>query len=170
MWKDITGYEGLYQVSDDGHIRRILANGKTRPVKNRPSGNGYYTVCLSDHCKKKTFAVHRLVAETFLRVPTDMEVNHKDGNKLNNNVDNLEWVTQKQNQHHAIQVLSKNPWGKPPRKVNCLDAETGELIAKFDSVSEASRSLNNSNARSRITLVCQGQQKTAYGYKWKYAD
>lgn len=170
IWKDIKGYEGLYQVSDEGNIRRIYKDGKTKLLKNRPSAN-YYTVCLSDKCQKKTCAVHRLVAETFLDKPEGKtEVNHKDGNKLNNRVENLEWVTQRENCLHSMYQLNKNPFGKPPRKVKCIDPITDTIIAEFKSVTDASRSIGKMSARASITNVCQGYQQTAYGYKWEYME
>ena len=170
MWKDIKGYEGLYQVSDKGEIRRIYKGGRTKLLKLWQSAN-YYTVCLSDHCRKKTHAIHRLVAETFLEKPEYAEeVNHKDGNKLNNNVENLEWVTQRENNIHSIDVLGNNPFGKAPKKVRCIDIDTGELVAEYRSLMDASRSVGKASARASISLVCQGMQSTAYGYRWEYAD
>jgi hypothetical protein len=169
MWKDIKNYEGIYQVSDDGHVRRVLKNGNVRPVKNRDGV--YYTVSLSKNSISKSYSVHRLVAETFLNKPEGKaEVNHKDGNKHNNNLSNLEWVTQKENLIHAMEELNKFPWGKPARKVRCLDIETGNVVAEFPSLSDASKFLGKAYTRLGITHVCQGLQKTAYGYKWEYIE
>ena len=169
MWKDIKDYDGIYQVSDDGQVRRILKGGRTKPVKCKDGL--YYTVSLSKNGKYTSFNVHRLVAEAFLERPVGTtEVNHKDGDKHNNNLENLEWVTQKENLIHAMQQLNHFPWGKPPKKVRCLDKDTGELVAEFNSISDAARSLGNTGNRSGITLVCQGYQKSAYGYRWEYAD
>lgn len=170
MWKDIKGYEGLYQVSDKGQVRRFYKDRYPKMLKNRPSAN-YYTVSLSNKCAKKTFAVHRLVAETFLDKPEGAtEVNHKDGNKLNNRVENLEWVTQKENQQHAIKTLGLCPFGKKPRKVNCRDVSTNEIIIEYPSVSDAARQFGKMSARSGITQCCQGVRESAYGYRWEYAD
>ena len=169
MWKPVVGYEGFYEVSDQGEVRRIL-NGKTRNLKLWQSAN-YYTVCLSKNCQRKTKAVHRLVADAFLDKPDNAEeVNHKDGNKLNNRVENLEWVTQKENMIHSIEVLGNNPFGKPPKKVKCIDPNTGEVIAEYRSLLEAGKAMGNASARASITLVCQGYQASAYGYRWEYAD
>lgn len=172
MWKPIAGYEGLYEVSDQGEIRRLLNNGKTRNLKLWQSAN-YYTVCLSNKCARKTKAVHRLVADAFLVKPVTnepLEVNHKDGNKLNNKLENLEWITQRENMIHSIDVLGNNPFGKPPKKVKCLDPNTGEVVAEYRSLLEAGKAMGNASARASITLVCQGYQAKAYGYKWEYAD
>lgn len=170
MWKPVVGYEGLYEVSDLGEIRRILPNGTTRKLKLWQSAN-YYTVCLSNKCHRKTKAVHRLVADAFLNKPENAtEVNHKDGNKLNNKVENLEWVTQRENAIHSMDVLGHNPFGKPPRKVKCIDPDTGKVLAEYRSLLEAGKAMGSASARVNITLVCQGYQSKAYGYKWEYAD
>lgn len=169
MWKDIKGYEGLYQISDDGHVRRLLKNGRTKPVKNREGL--YLSVSLSKKSKRRSYNIHRLVAEAFLDRPANAdEVNHKDGNKWNNDISNLEWVSQRENMLHAMQQLNKFPWGKPPRKIRCLDKETGEVVAEFYSIAEASRVFGKGGLRSSVTLCCQGLQQTAYGYRWEYAD
>jgi hypothetical protein len=168
MWKDVKGYEGLYQVSDKGEVRRLLYN-KTRPVK--PRDGQYNTVTLSKNGIKKSHAIHRMVAEAFLERPQGAtEVNHKDGVKHHNNVENLEWVTQRENRLHAMNELNHFPFGKPARKVKCINADTGELIQEFPSLADAARAVGKMSARTGITLVCQGMQNKAYGYKWEYAD
>ena len=168
MWLDIKDYEGYYQISDEGKVRRILNGGSTREIKNRDGL--YYTVSLSKNGVKKSHNVHRLVAEHFLYRPEGTtEVNHKDGNKHNNNVNNLEWVTQKNNLLHAMNTLGVHPFGKPPRRVKCYDLE-GNFITEYPSVSAAARSTGKRNARVGITLSCQGEYKTAHGYIWQYAD
>lgn len=177
MWKDIKGYEGIYQVSDDGRVRRIY---DTVPPKILKGKDGLYpNVTLSVGCHKKSFNIHRLVAETFLEIPEgkNMEVNHKDGNKWNNDVSNLEWVTQNENITHSREVLKRGfgvtgTRGKKPRPVRCLDKETGELIKEYPSVSHAARSFpnNSANARVHITDCCSGKQMTAMGYRWEYIN
>lgn len=166
-WKDIRDYEGIYQVSDDGQVRRIN-NNSNRILKNKDGV--YLNVSLCKDGKKKSHNVHRLVADAFLLRPVGTsEVNHKDGNKHNNKVENLEWVTQKENLIHATDQLNHYPWGKPPKAVKCLDKNTGEVLSIYHSISEASRAVGKANARASITLVCQGLQSSAYGYKWEYA-
>ena len=169
MWKDIKGYEGLYQISDKGEVRRLLKDGRTKPVK--PRDGVYYTVSLSKDCKYTSFNVHRLVAEHFLEKTAEQtEVNHKDGDKKNNNVENLEWVTQKENLIHAMEQLNHYPFGKPNRRVKCINPETDEVVQEFYSLAEAARSIGKTSARVGITACCNGLQNSAYGYKWQYAD
>lgn len=168
MWKDIKGYEGLYQVSDKGEVQRLLKGGRTKLVK--PRCGLYPTVSLSNHCNKKSYLVHRLVAEYFLERPEGTtEVNHKDGNKWNNDLSNLEWVTQRQNIDHAVKELEAFKYGKTPRKVRCIDPYSGQIVEEFRSVSEATRAVGK-DSRQGITCCCQGRRITAYGYKWEYAD
>ena len=171
MWKDIEGYEGKYLVSDEGYVKRIYKNKPARILKNRSKDDGYCTVSLCVNGKAKTCSVHRLVANAFLERPEGTtEVNHKDGNKQNNNVSNLEWVTQADNRYHAMEKIGKPPFGKNARKVRCLDAVTGDVVAEYRSMSEAAKTIGTAYARPSINLVCQGLQQTAYGYKWEYAD
>lgn len=169
MWKDIKDYEGFYQISDEGQVRRLLKHGKTKLVKDREGK--YCTVSLSKKGVKKSYNVHRLVAEHFLEQPEGCtEVNHKDGNKRNNHISNLEWVSQRQNLLHAMSELNHFPFGKKPRRVRCMDMETGEIVTEFISVAQAAKTIGKMSARSSITLACQGFQASAYGYIWEYVD
>lgn len=102
-----------------------------------------------------------------------MEVNHKDGNTWNNDISNLEWVTQAENIKHAHDVLHKGQRGKAPMPVKCIDIETGETIKKYPSVSDAAREVygqDSLNGRVYITNACRGKRKTAKGYRWEYID
>ena len=115
IWKDIVGYVGLYQVSNCGRVKsldRVIfrKNGYIQTIKERIlkpyiSKNGYKVVALSINGKHKTMYVHRLVAESFI-ISTiyNLDVNHKDGNKLNNHVDNLEWLSRSNNMKHAHNI------------------------------------------------------------------
>ena len=104
IWKDIKGYENKYQVSNLGNIRSINYNNTNKPKILKPYiRNKYLSVRLSKNGKERHVKVNRIVAETFIQRP-ELEVNHKDGNKLNNSVDNLEWCTRKENVQHAIRT------------------------------------------------------------------
>lgn len=101
-WRDIKDYEGLYQISNYGRVKRKRIP-QAKILKNMFTTTGYYRITLSNIRKQKDFKVHRLVAQEFLpNLENKKQVNHIDGNKLNNNVNNLEWVTNKENVRHAI--------------------------------------------------------------------
>lgn len=169
IWKDITGYEGLYQVSTFGRVKSIphliranISGGKRiteEYIKNTTVGwHGYVWVVLCKNGKTKTHSVHRLVAIAFIENPNKLPaVNHIDGNKENNAVYNLEWCTNHENQIHA----ARNGLLPNSKKVVCI--ETGEV---YQSSGEAERATGicGRNIRS----ACCGKYKTAGGYRWKW--
>lgn len=109
IWKDIKGFEGWYQVSNFGNVRRIApVNGSPRCKNIKPwvNSRGYSYVTLNVRCKKTMFRLHRLVADHFIEKQSDTytDINHIDGNKQNNAVDNLEWCTRSENMKHAIKT------------------------------------------------------------------
>jgi hypothetical protein len=107
IWKDIEKYNGIYQVSDLGNVRRVYKCGKIKVLKPSLSSNGYLCVGLCINCKNKTTSIHSLIASHFLQI-TGSVVNHKDGNKENNSISNLEWVTVRENTCHALKKLNKS--------------------------------------------------------------
>jgi len=133
IWKDVPGYEGKYQVSNLGNIKSLaksLKNGKTKEEKilsiKGTCGNGYYKITLSKNGKLKTWLVHKLVAQSFLYKPDyKVEINHKDGNKLNNKIDNLEYCTSSENKLHAFRTgLRVSPNVKGEKNPRCKMNET----------------------------------------------
>lgn len=118
IWKDVPGYDGYYQVSNYRHVkslsRQIVVRGNTRLLHNdrfikiSKYNNGYCFVTLSKNGKNEQILLHRLVMKTFVG-NSKLEVNHKDGNKENNNINNLEYVTHSENQFHSFRVLKRNP-------------------------------------------------------------
>ena len=176
VWKDIDGYEGSYQVSNYGRVRskdRVSFSGrklKGRVLKQKVN-KGYYVIGLYKDGKQFGETVSRLVANAFIpNSENKPEVNHIDENKANNHANNLEWVTPKENSNHGTRnskVIPYLTWNRKP--VTMIDKETNECIQTFKSINEACRALGVT-AGGGISEVCKGINKTAYGYKWKYAD
>ena len=182
IWKSIADYEGLYEVSNKGNVRSIRRNA----VLNQTTGvkNGYRYVGLYKDGKNKKALVHRLVASAFIDNPMGKKtVNHIDGNKGNNAIDNLEWATHSENHRHAfatgLKVASEKQreaarqTGKRtcdlnrPRKAVAM-IENGVVKRVFVSAHEAARTVKGSP--SAIIACCRGKAKSCKGYGWKYAD
>ncbi|WP_312364012.1 NUMOD4 motif-containing HNH endonuclease [Sphingobacterium sp.] len=137
QWKPCSGYEGFYEVSTFGNIRSIRKNKILKPTKNK---YGYCKVSLTGDNSYKTVNVHRVIAQTFIPNPENKpQVNHKDGNKANNRVDNLEWSTREENMQHAhLNGLMNLPSGNRhcyfniksdlhPRAKALINVETKEI-------------------------------------------
>ena len=165
-WKDIVGYEGMYQVSNKGGIKSLNYRRQKYPqiIKQGIDAHGYPKIRLSRNGKRTEYKVHRLVANAFLKNTNLLpEVNHKDGNKTNNNVSNLEWVTKLDNLKHQYENnLSSINARKKEIVAICLN--NGETI-RFKSIAEAGRCLGMD--RSHITHCLTGKYKSSKGYKFK---
>lgn len=169
VWKDIKGFEGIYQVSNYGRIKSIVKYNKL--MKSALDKSGYLKICLTDFKHKKhTFKVHRLVAENFLENEIGKEqVNHIDGNKKNNKVENLEWCTQSENMQHAFKNnLIFRGKGKESHRAKAVNQYSldGRFIRRWDCIAEARKELKFKS--DNITSCCKGNRKTSNGYKWKY--
>lgn len=124
IWRDIVDYEDLYQVSNFGRVKSFQRK-KVRIIKPSLDSGGYANVRLSKGGMAKNYNVHVLVARAFVaNLDNKPEVNHKNGNKWDNQVDNLEWVTDSENKYHAYQIgLRKEPQGEAHRMAKLTNAE-----------------------------------------------
>lgn len=170
-WQPVKGYENLYEVSNYGKIKSLnrLVNGRwgktnisEKILKEARDKNDYLIVTLCKNGRQKSAKIHRLVAQAFIPNPNNLpEINHKDENKQNNCVDNLEWCTHKYNNNYGTRLerLSKTR-GK---KVNQYDLD-GNYIQTFYSVNYAEKITKIKH----IYDCCNGKLKTAGKYVWRY--
>ena len=149
----------MYEVSDQGGIRHI--NGKPRKVRTVA---GYSYVCIRKDGKTRNVRLHRLIASAFIPNPDNKpHINHKDGDKANNCVDNLEWCTPSENEQHKVMTLGIKQ--TPPiiqKAVVCIETKR-----KFSSIKEAAEQMGIS--RKHIGEAASGRRKTACGYHWRFA-
>lgn len=167
-WRDIKGWEGQYLVSNLGNVKTLIGYRceKGRIMKLHTKKEGYLTVGLKIAYKKqKQCYVHRLVAEAFIPNPDNLpEVNHKDEDKTNNRVDNLEWCTAKYNMNYGT---AKNRRAEKFSIAVNQYSKDGVFIKQWKSMADASRELRITT--SHICNVCQGKRKSAGGFIWRYA-
>lgn len=175
IWKPIKGYK-KYMVSNIGKVKSLdyMHTGKEHILKNRLGNHGYLTICVYNNGKPKTLLVHRLVAVAFLPNPENRgEVNHIDCNKENNCVNNLEWVTPKQNIKHAVNSGRINFTKFKQKGAEYLKEKRIPVIAidkagnkyEFTSFLEAAKNLKID--ASAICRVVKGERKSAGGYIFK---
>jgi hypothetical protein len=181
-WKPVKGYEGFYEVSDRGRIKSTTREVKTginfnetriskgKMLKLAKKRTGYLCFDASKENKVKTLQVHQAVASAFIENPLNKPcVNHKNAVKTDNRIENLEWVTHKENSEHASKL---DLFPKPQsRKILCV-----ERNVTFDSSVEAAKWLNETHFKYTkdtkmmarvIRGICTGKRKSAYGYRWK---
>ena len=162
IWKDVVGYEGLYQVSNLGNVRNTNTRKHKKQMLNK---YGYYRLVLWKNNTGKNFVVHRLVAEAFIPNPNNFPyINHKDECKTNNNILNLEYCTPKYNSNYG--TGSKRQGKKKEIPVKQYDMN-GNYIQTFPSGKIAGETLGLN--RSKISNCCKGKRQSTGNYKWKYA-
>lgn len=170
VWKDVVGYEGLYQVSNKGRVKSLWF-GKERILRPGKLKKGYLMVCLCKNREKKWCLVHRLVGQAFLSNPHNLpEINHRDENKENNSVQNLEWCSVKYNNSFGTRlqrVSEKHTNGKDSKPVFQYTLD-GEFVKEWKSGHDVQRNLGFNNAS--ISRCCLGKQKSAYKFVWKYKN
>ena len=168
IWKDVIGYEGKYQISNLGNVKSLKSfdlNGKPIILKTHDV-RGYVAVNLYQNNKIENALVHRLVAIHFIPNENNYkEVNHKDENKRNNCVDNLEWCTHKYNMNYATQRIRHGINTGNPINQFTLD---GFHVATYYSAEFASK-ISGIDASS-IIKCCRKKRKSAGGYKWEFND
>ena len=164
-WKPVVGYEGLYEVSNWGRVKSLNYNhtGKGKILKQHQCMDGYKSVMLYKDGKRKIILVHRLVAQAFIPNPNDYkEVNHKDEDKTNNSVDNLEWCDRLYNVRYGTGIERRSKTQSKP--VLQYDLE-GNFIKEWKSVTECGI---NGYDQGHVAACCRGERKTHRGYIWRY--
>lgn len=165
IWLPVVGYEELYKVSSLGRVYSNYYNKIMRPTKC----SGYLAVILRKDKIPKLKQVHRLVAEAFVENPeVKSEVNHKDGNKTNNHVDNLEWATRSENQRHAIKTGLRRVGGQLPfsKSVDCFDMD-GNFVKTYSCIQSVEKDGYNN---AHVVQCCKGKLKQHKGRLWKYHE
>lgn len=184
LWKDIEGYEGIYQISNMGRVKvlpRFNGTGmrKERIMKISINRLGYQYLTLCKDKVKKKYLIHRLVAKAFIENPNPdkfNQINHIDENRLNNRYDNLEWCDAKYNMNYGNRIkrmvsnidykqLGERMKNREDASKKVLNVTTGEV---YPSINEASRQTNT--RASDICQVCKERRKTANGFKWRYIE
>lgn len=186
-WKDIEGYENLYQVSNLGRVKS-LGNGKSNKsklkiMKTNLNHKGYPMISLCKDGKSKGYSVHRLVAQAFIPNPDNLpQINHKDEDKTNNRVENLEWCTNEYNHNYGTRIerVRQKQIGNPKMKT-CLgkfgkDNPTskpiiqftmdGELVRMWFAAKDAQREMGYND--KSISQCCNGNRHTHKGFKWEF--
>lgn len=170
IWKNVNGTDGFIEVSNFGRVRSLL-RGEPYILKQQKDEKGYLRVTVNIYGNKITYKVHRLVAIAFIENINNLpQVNHIDGNKENNTAENLEWINNKDNIHHAINsglwekvFLGSKKENERRKKKVIAYSDNNKIV--FDSVAEAERFFNSRH----ISDVLKGKRKHVKGYSFEYA-
>lgn len=177
VWKDIEGYEGMYQVSNLGRVKSLgnRSNHKDEILLKQANVMGYKVATLTKDSKGKMYKVHRLVATAFISnddLENKIEVNHIDGDKFNNKASNLEWCTKSENAIHAFKLglrdSKKGIENILSIKIIQIDPLDNSVIAEYGSLREMERETGFN--RGNVSRACKDETSSAYGWKWKYAE
>jgi len=182
IWKDVKGFEGIYQISNKGRLKSFKGDPSGRILSNKNSKGDYLSVILCYGSKRRSTRIHRLVAEAFVPNPYNKpEVNHKDGNKQNNCAENLEWVSRLENARHAIArnpnivkgMVKYNRFIRP-RAIRQYTLD-GKFIAEYPNSIEAAKATGVCH-RNILQVAAKDEykpgktRKQAGGYIWKFKD
>ena len=168
VWQQIDGFEN-YEVSSFGNIK----NTKSNRILKAYNRGGYYCVGLSKKGKLNTYDVHRIVAQTFIQnLENKPQVNHKDKNSLKNNINNLEWVTNKENSIHRSSGVKQTT--NQNVEIYRINPTTNEKLEKYNSIEEGAKwvisqnlSSNLNSAKSSISCSIRGIYRSSFGFKWE---
>ena len=171
-WRPIQGTKGFIEVSNKGRVRSLL-RGEPRILKTQTDNKGYHRIRVTIEQEKRSYRVHREVAKAFIPNPEKLpQVNHRDGNKDNNSVNNLEWVTNQENAIHAIKnglwnsVFESSQRENERRKKPVIGIDPEGHLMRFESVSEAERYLDSRH----ISDVLKGKRSHVRGWTFAYAE
>ena len=171
IWKSVCGYDGVYEVSNLGNVRNVNWRGLGyRNLALVRDKDGYLVVTLCRNGLQRVTRVHRMVANAFIDNPYNKpQVNHKDEDKTNNRIDNLEWVSSHENNNSGTRNsrISKSKLNANCKRILQLE-KNGELLKEWVSISEVYRQFGYDTGL--ISKCCMGKKKSAYGYLWKYAN
>lgn len=170
IWKPVKGYEGLYEVSNKGNIKSLNYNktGNEKVLRPADNGRGYLYVVISKNGERKNMLIHRAVAEVFLENPYNLpQVNHRDEDKTNNSVENIEFCSCKYNlEYSKVSQKAVEVTSKPVIQFT----KDGRFVSEYKNIREAERYTGIHH--NQISRCCLGRKhyKSAGNYKWKFKD